>query len=72
MTVVTVSRSYATDIPPPETEVVILDDAFQHRYVKPGMNILLVDYHRPICEDALLPAGRMREPEKRQEPVLIS
>lgn len=27
------------------------------------MNILLVDYHRLICEDALLPAGRMREPE---------
>lgn len=47
----------------PGTEVIILDDAFQHRYVKPGMNILLVDYHRPICEDALLPAGRMREPE---------
>ena len=47
----------------PGTEVIILDDAFQHRYVKPGMNILLVDYHRLICEDALLPAGRMREPE---------
>ena len=47
----------------PGTEVVILDDAFQHRYVKPGMNILLVDYHRLICEDTLLPAGRMREPE---------
>lgn len=47
----------------PGTEVVILDDAFQHRYVKPGMNILLVDYHRLICEDALLPAGRMREYE---------
>lgn len=45
------------------TEVIILDDAFQHRYVKPGLNILLVDYHRLICEDALLPAGRMREPE---------
>lgn len=46
------------------TEVIILDDAFQHRYVKPGLNILLVDYHRLICEDALLPAGRMREPEE--------
>ena len=45
------------------TEVIILDDAFQHRYVKPGLNILLVDYHRLICEDTLLPAGRMREPE---------
>lgn len=47
----------------PGTGVVILDDAFQHRYVKPGMNILLVDYHRLLCEDALLPAGRLREPE---------
>ena len=46
----------------PETEVVLLDDAFQHRYVQAGMNILLVDYHRLICDDALLPAGRMREP----------
>ena len=44
----------------PGTEVIILDDAFQHRYVKPGINILLVDYHRLICEDTLLPAGRMR------------
>ena len=39
----------------PGTEVIILDDAFQHRYVKPGINILLVDYHRLICEDTLLP-----------------
>lgn len=46
----------------PETEVILLDDAFQHRYVQAGMNILLVDYHRLICDDALLPAGRMREP----------
>ena len=44
-------------------EVVLLDDAYQHRYVKPGINILLVDYHRMIGEDALLPAGRLREPE---------
>lgn len=48
----------------PRTEVVILDDAFQHRYVKPGMNVLLTDCHRLLCDDALLPAGRMREPEK--------
>lgn len=47
----------------PGTEVIILDDAFQHRYVKPGMNILLVDYHRLLCDDALLPAGRLRESE---------
>ena len=43
------------------TDVIILDDAFQHRYVKPGINILLVDYHRLIIYDKLLPAGRLRE-----------
>lgn len=48
----------------PEVEVVLLDDAYQHRYVKPGINILLVDYHRMIGEDVLLPAGRLREPER--------
>ncbi|MBQ8607587.1 MAG: tetraacyldisaccharide 4'-kinase, partial [Bacteroidaceae bacterium] len=46
----------------PGTEVVLLDDAYQHRYVNPGINILLVDYHRLICYDTLLPAGRLREP----------
>lgn len=47
-----------------DTQVIILDDAYQHRYVKPGLNILLVDYHRMITEDALLPAGRLREPQQ--------
>lgn len=47
----------------PEVEVILLDDAYQHRYVKPGVNILLVDYHRLLQNDALLPAGRLREPE---------
>ena len=45
-----------------DIDVVLLDDAFQHRYVKPGINILLVDYHRLVIYDALLPAGRLREP----------
>ena len=48
-------------------DVVLLDDAFQHRYVKPGVNILLVDYHRLIIHDALLPAGRLREPLKGKD-----
>ena len=43
-------------------DVILLDDAFQHRYVKPDINILLVDYHRLIIYDELLPAGRLREP----------
>ena len=45
----------------PSIEVVLLDDAFQHRYVKPGLSILLTDYHRLFCDDTLLPAGRLRE-----------
>ena len=47
--------------------VVLLDDAFQHRYVKPGINILLVDYHRLVIYDRLLPAGRLREPVKAKD-----
>ena len=47
----------------PPTDVVILDDAYQHRYVKAGLNILLMDYHRLIYLDRLLPAGRLREPQ---------
>ena len=43
-------------------EVIILDDAFQHRYVKPGINIVLMDYNRPIYEDTLMPTGMLREP----------
>ena len=48
-------------------DVILLDDAFQHRYVKPGINILLVDYHRLIIYDQLLPAGRLREPVKSKD-----
>ena len=44
-----------------DVEVILLDDAYQHRYVKAGHNILLVDYHRIISDDKLLPAGRLRE-----------
>lgn len=50
-----------------DVEVVLLDDAYQHRYVKPGLNILLVDYHRIITYDKLLPAGRLREPQDAKE-----
>ncbi|MDD6552236.1 MAG: tetraacyldisaccharide 4'-kinase [Prevotellaceae bacterium] len=47
-----------------DVDVILLDDAYQHRYVKPGINILLVDYHRLIIYDKLLPAGRLREPQE--------
>lgn len=58
-----------------DTDVILLDDAFQHRYVKPGINILLVDYHRLIIYDKLLPAGRLREPlsgKARADIVIIT
>ena len=54
----------------PETrdvQVILLDDAFQHRYVSPGRNILLTDYHRLITHDMLLPAGRLRESAQGKE-----
>lgn len=45
----------------PSLDVIVLDDAFQHRYVAPGLQILLTDYHHTYDEDKLLPAGRLRE-----------
>ncbi len=45
----------------PGVDVVLLDDAFQHRRVKPGFQILLTDYHRPFYKDFLLPTGNLRE-----------
>lgn len=45
----------------PDLQLIILDDAYQHRYVKPKVNILLMDYNRPIYDDKLLPLGRLRE-----------
>ena len=50
-----------TDKETRDVQVILLDDAFQHRYVTPKLNILLIDYHRMITEDRLLPAGRLRE-----------
>lgn len=43
-------------------DAVLLDDAYQHRSIKPGLSILLVDYTRPVFEDIMLPAGNLREP----------
>ena len=51
----------------PATDVVLLDDAFQHRYVQPGISIVLMDYNRMPYNDYLLPAGRLREPKSSCE-----
>ena len=41
--------------------VILLDDAFQHRRVRPGLSILLTDYHHLYTEDHVLPSGMLRE-----------
>ena len=58
-----------------DVQVILLDDAFQHRYVQPGRNILLTDYHRLITKDQVLPAGRLREyasGKERANMVIVS
>jgi len=45
----------------PDVEIVILDDAYQHRSVKAGLNILITDHARPFYRDYILPYGRLRE-----------
>lgn len=51
----------------PDLQLIVMDDAFQHRYVKPKVSILLTDYNRPIYKDKLLPLGRLRENWKQVE-----
>jgi len=46
----------------PEIEVIVLDDAYQHRYVDPDVSIVLTEFGRPAFYDHLLPYGRLREP----------
>jgi tetraacyldisaccharide 4'-kinase len=46
----------------PPVDVILLDDAFQHRSINAGLSILLIDFTRPINKDCLLPAGMLREP----------
>ena len=50
----------------PETQVIILDDAFQHREVRPGLNILLTEYHNLYTRDMILPAGIPERCKKQQ------
>ena len=59
----------------PGVNCIILDDAFQHRSVKIGFNILLSDYNNPIYNDHMMPVGLLRESKKgikRADCVIIS
>lgn len=77
---VAVGESRAFGIPQilsfrPETQTILLDDAFQHLAVKPGLNIMLTDWQRPFTRDFLLPSGRLREwraAYKRADMIIVS
>lgn len=59
----------------PNTEVIILDDAFQHRSVRPGFNILLTEYNNLYSRDLMFPAGDLRDirmSSKRADVIIVT
>ena len=59
----------------PDTEVIILDDAFQHRAIKAGFNILLTDYSNLFTRDFYLPTGDLRDSRasyKRADIIVVT
>ena len=54
-----------------DCDVILLDDAFQHRKINPGLSILLNDYNRPFYEDHVLPLGNLRENEHQKKRAQI-
>ena len=48
----------------PETEVILLDDGYQHRWIKAGFNILITPFSSPYYKDYLMPVGKLRESKK--------
>jgi len=59
----------------PSAEIVLLDDAFQHRKVLAGFNILLTAYDQLYCNDFVLPTGNLREPKsgaKRAQVIIVT
>lgn len=49
----------------PSADIIVLDDAFQYRDLRAHVNIVLVDYNRPVNKDHLLPFGRLRDLPER-------
>ena len=59
----------------PRTDVIILDDGFQHRWIKAGFNILITPYFSPYYKDYLMPFGNLRESKKeakRAQAIIVS
>ncbi len=58
-----------------DVEVILLDDAFQHRHIKAGLNIILTPFQQLFTKDFILPAGNLREcrhQAKRADIVLVT
>lgn len=56
-------------------EVILLDDAYQHRKIKPGLNILLTEYYNLYKKDKLVPAGTLRDVKsaaKRADVIIVT
>lgn len=56
-------------------DVILLDDAYQHRQIKPGMNILLTEYYNIYKKDRLVPAGTLRDVKsaaKRADIIIVT
>ncbi|MBN1199619.1 MAG: tetraacyldisaccharide 4'-kinase, partial [Bacteroidales bacterium] len=59
----------------PDLQAILLDDAFQHRFVKPGLSILLTDFHRLYTSNHVFPSGSLREfssGAKRADLIIVS
>lgn len=52
-------------------QIILLDDAYQHRKIKPGLNILLTDYYNLYKNDRLVPAGNLRDIKKAADRAKI-
>jgi len=48
----------------PKTDVILLDDGYQHRWIKAGFNILITPFSSPYYKDYLMPVGKLREGKK--------
>lgn len=78
--IVCVAEERLTGIPAllqrrPNIEVILLDDAYQHRSVKAGLNILITDFSHPFYKDHILPFGNLRESRnayKRADVIIVS
>ncbi len=59
----------------PETNLILLDDAFQHRAISAGLNILITTYENPFFNDFILPVGNLRESRtgsRRADLIIVS